>query len=182
MLRVVIDTSSLVSYVLTRGDLMRRVIAHWRLNRLVVLSSPATRAELAAVIARPQIQRLVVASLDPLVEGLAHYTWHVPGDLHLAGVCRDPNDDEFLACAVEGDAHYLISSDKDLLDLKSYRGVAIVSPGQFLLAFELHEMDAEAMARRFDRETLAGIHDSLPLDPETATQLVAAMALAGKQG
>lgn len=182
MLRVVIDTSSLVSYVLTRGDLMRRVIAHWRLNRLVVLSSPATRAELAAVIARPHIQRLAVASLHPLVEGLDRYTWHVPGDLDLTGVSRDPNDDKFLACAVEGDAHYLVSSDKDLLDLKSYRGVAIVSPGQFLLAFELHEMDAEAIARRFDRETLAGIHESLPLDPETTTQLVAAMALAGKQG
>jgi predicted nucleic acid-binding protein len=58
MLRAVIDTSSLVSYVLTRGDLMRRVVAHWRANGFVVLSSPATRAELAAALSRPQIQRL----------------------------------------------------------------------------------------------------------------------------
>ena len=27
---VVIDTRSLVSYALTRGDLMRQVVAHWR--------------------------------------------------------------------------------------------------------------------------------------------------------
>ena len=74
MLRVVIDTSSLVSYVLTRGELMRRVVAHWRANGFVVLSSPATRAELAAVLSRPQIQRLAVASLDPLIQGLDRYT------------------------------------------------------------------------------------------------------------
>ena len=43
MLRVVIDTSSLVSYVLTRGDLMRRVVAHWRAGTFTLLSSSATR-------------------------------------------------------------------------------------------------------------------------------------------
>ena len=118
MLRAVIDTSSLVSYVLTRGDLMRRVVAHWRANGFVVLSSPATRAELAAVLSRPQIQRLAVAPLDPLIQGLERYTWHVPGALDLTGACRDPKDDKFLACAVEGKAHYLVSSDKDLLDMK----------------------------------------------------------------
>jgi predicted nucleic acid-binding protein len=34
MLRVVIDTSSLVSYVLTQGDLMSQVVAHWRAGTL----------------------------------------------------------------------------------------------------------------------------------------------------
>jgi hypothetical protein len=178
MLRVVIDTSSLISYVLTRGDLMRRVVAHWRVNEFVVLSSPATRAELAAVLSRPQIQRLAIASLDPLIQGMERYTWHVPGTLDLTGACRNPKDDKFLACAVEGKAHYLVSSDKDLLDMQSYRGVAIVNPGQFLLALELHPLDVKALAKRFDLETLVGIQRSLPLEPETAARLLKAIALA----
>jgi len=178
----VIDTSSLVSYVLTRGDLMRRVVAQWRANGFVVLSSPTTRAELAAVLSRPQIQRLAVAALDPLIQGLERYTWHVPGALDLAGACRDPKDDKFLACAVEGKAHYLVSSDKDLLDMKSYRGAAIVNPGQFLLALELHALDVKALVRRFDRETLVGIQQSLPLKPETAARLLEAIALAADIG
>jgi len=182
MLRTVIDTSSLVSYVLTRGDLMRRVVAHWRVNGFVVLSSPATRAELAAVLSRPQIQRLAVAPLDPLIQGLERYTWQVPGALDLTGACRDPKDDKFLACAVEGKAHYLVSSDKDLLDMKAYRGVAIVNPGQFLLALELHPLDVKALVRRFDRETLVGIRQSLPLEPETAARLLEAIVLAADKG
>jgi putative PIN family toxin of toxin-antitoxin system len=63
-------------------------------------------------------QRLTVAPLDPLIQGLERYTWHVAGDLHLTGACRDPKDDRFLACAVEGRAHTLVSSDKDLLDMR----------------------------------------------------------------
>ena len=69
MLRIVIDTSSLVSYVLTQGELMRRVVAHWRAGTFMLLSSPATRAELADVLARPSIRQLATAPLDKLVQG-----------------------------------------------------------------------------------------------------------------
>jgi uncharacterized protein len=178
VLRVVLDTSSLVSYVLTRGEVMRRVVAHWRANHFVLLSSPATRGELAAVLARPQIKRLAAASLDELLRGIERYTWPVPGKLEVSGACRDPKDDKFLACAVEGEAHYLVSSDKDLLDMRSFQGVVIHNPGQFLLALELSRLDAGAMVRRFGRATLVDIQQALLLDPETGGRLAAAVALA----
>jgi putative PIN family toxin of toxin-antitoxin system len=159
---------------------MRRVVDHWRTNSYVLLSSPETRAELSAVLERPAIQRLSTAPLNDLVRRIERYTWHVPGDLEVKGACRDPKDDKFLACAVEGNAHYLVSSDNDLLVMKSYEGVAIVNPGQFLLAFELSTLDAEAMAQRFDYSTLDGIQQSLVLEPETADRLAAALQLSGK--
>lgn len=174
MLRVVIDASSWVSYVLTRGDIMRRIIAHWRTNRIALLTSPQTRAELAAVLVRPQIRHLATAPLDELVSGIERYTWHVPGKLDVSGACRDPKDDRFLACAAEGKAHYLVSSDNDLLSLRSFRGVVIHNPGQFLLALELSTLDAQGMIERFDRDTLVDIQETLQLDPETAGRLAAA--------
>jgi putative PIN family toxin of toxin-antitoxin system len=176
----VLDTSSLVSYVLTRGDIMRRVIAHWRASRFVLLSSPQTRAELAAVLARPQIRNLATAPLDDLTRGFERYTWHVPGALDLSGACRDPRDDKFLACAVEGEAHYLVSSDNDLLHMRSFRGVVIHNPGQFLLALELSMLDANGIAQRFDRSTLVDIQEALLLEPETASRLAAAVDLAAR--
>jgi len=182
MLRVVLDTSSLVSYVLTRGDIMRRIITHWRANHFVLLSSPQTRAELGAVLARPEISRLATAPPEGLVRGIERYTWPVPGALDLSGACRDPKDDKFLACAVEGEAHYLVSSDNDLLHMRLFRGVVIHNPGQFLLALELHALDAEAMTRRFDRDTLSDIQETLLLEPETAERLAAAVELAEREG
>jgi len=177
VLRVVIDTSSLVSYALTRGGFMQRVVAHWRAGTFILLSSPATRAELAGVLARPAIRRLAAAPLDELVRGLERFSEHVPGTLNLSGACRDAKDDKFLACAVEGKAHYLVSSDRDLLDIRHYRDVAIVQPGQFLLALELHQMEASAMAARFSRDVLADIQTTMPLEPETAARVAKVLAM-----
>jgi putative PIN family toxin of toxin-antitoxin system len=177
VLRVVIDTSSLVSYVLTRGELMRRIVGHWRADTFTLLSSPATRAELAAVLARPKIQRLAVSPLDELVRGLERFSEHVPGVLSLSGVCRDAKDDKFLACAAEGKAHYLVSSDRDLLDIGRYQDVAIVNPGQFLLALELYPMQADSMAERFSRKVLGDIEATLPLEPTTAARVAVALAM-----
>ena len=183
VLRVVLDTSSLASYVLTRGDIMRRVIGHWRSNHYVLLSSPQTRAELAAVLAGPKIRRLATAPLDDLVRGIERYTWHVPGAVELSGACRDPKVDKFLACAVAVEAHYLVSSDSDLLGMRSCQGVVIHNPSQFLLALELSILDVRGMARRFDRVTLSRVQETLLLEPETASRLATAIDLAtGKDG
>lgn len=169
--RVVIDTSSLVSYVLTQGKLMSQVIAHWRGEAFKLLSSSKTRHELEEVLRRPAIQRMATAPADDVARGIERFSSHVPGKLRITGACRDPKDDKFLACAVEGQAHYLISSDRDLLDMRIFQGVAIVSPGQFLLALELHRTDIAAIATRFSRETLTDILANVPLDPDTAGRL-----------
>jgi len=177
VLRIVIDTSSLVSYVLTQGELMRRVVAHWRAGTFTLLSSPDTRAELADVLARPSIRQLATAPLDELVQGLERFSEHVPGVLDLSGACRNPKDTKFLACAVEGQSHYLVSSDRDLLDMRHYRDVAIVNPAQFLLALELYPMEASALAARFGRDVLADIQATVPLEPVTAARVAEALAM-----
>jgi putative PIN family toxin of toxin-antitoxin system len=47
-------------------------------------------------------------------------------------VCRDPNDDMVLECAVLAGAQVIVSGDKDLLVLGSYRGIRIMTPAEFL--------------------------------------------------
>ena len=41
---------------------------------------------------------------------------------------RDPNDDMFVAAATAGSARWLVSGDKDLLDMTAPEGVTILSP------------------------------------------------------
>ncbi len=48
-----------------------------------------------------------------------------------ARVCRDPDDDVVLGTAVAGRCDAIIAGGKDLLDLASYRDIAIVSPRGF---------------------------------------------------
>ncbi len=46
--------------------------------------------------------------------------------------CRDPKDDKFLELAINGDAICIVSGDEDLLILHPFRGIAIMTPRQFL--------------------------------------------------
>ena len=54
------------------------------------------------------------------------------GALRLDVIKDDASDNKYLECAVEGGAHYIISGDKHLTDLKSFRGIKIMKPAHFL--------------------------------------------------
>lgn len=47
-------------------------------------------------------------------------------------VCRDPFDDMFLDLAIVGNAKYIVSGDKDLLDIKEFMNVEILTANAFL--------------------------------------------------
>ena len=69
-------------------------------------------------------QRLVAAYLKKA----NHIT--ISGTVH---VCRDPNDDMVLECAMVSGAQCIVSGDKDLLVLDPYNGIRIVTPAEFLV-------------------------------------------------
>ena len=45
--------------------------------------------------------------------------------------CRDPNDDHVLELCIAAKTQYLVTGDKDLLAMKSYQGIAILTPREF---------------------------------------------------
>jgi predicted nucleic acid-binding protein len=47
-------------------------------------------------------------------------------------VCRDPRDDKYLALAAAGLAASIVSGDVDLLSLKLFLEIPILSPAQFV--------------------------------------------------
>lgn len=177
MLRVVIDTSTLVSYVLTKSPLLSRLIDSWHLGAYTLVTSPETRAELAQVLDRPVLRRRAKVSLEEMTAGFERYAETVPGLVSLSGACRDPKDDKFLACAFEARAHYLVSSDGDLLDLRWYRDTAIVNPGQFLLALDLSSLQPSMISRRYQRAVLERVLANIPLQPDTVQRVNEALLL-----
>lgn len=62
---------------------------------------------------------------------------------HFALHSRDPKDDIFLACALAGQCDYLVTGDRDLLDLQGHPGLGqlrIVTPREFLEAVKESEL------------------------------------------
>ena len=50
-------------------------------------------------------------------------------------VCRDEDDDKFIDCAVEAKALYIISGDKDLLEIESFKGIEVITIAEFVRRF-----------------------------------------------
>ncbi|MBE2197215.1 MAG: putative toxin-antitoxin system toxin component, PIN family [Anaerolinea sp.] len=131
MIRAVIDTNLIVSYLLTQSATLSRLIDHWEQGHFVYVISPALLRELREVVYRPRLRQHM--RLDPgiLLEVIEADAEIIAGDLVLTGVCRDPKDDPFIACAVEGQAAYLVTGDHDLLDLGAYEGVRMIRAYDF---------------------------------------------------
>jgi putative PIN family toxin of toxin-antitoxin system len=53
-------------------------------------------------------------------------------------ICRDKDDDEVLAVALAGQAEIILTGDKDLLVLKEFQGIKILSPRQFVELLDTH--------------------------------------------
>lgn len=47
---------------------------------------------------------------------------------HVSVVTRDPEDNKILECALSGKADLIVTSDQDLIKLKTFRGIGIVHP------------------------------------------------------
>jgi putative PIN family toxin of toxin-antitoxin system len=134
-MRVVLDTSVLVSFLLTRGRVISAIIEQWETDRLKVIISPQIMAELRHVVEDERLaSRLRPGALEVLLRALTENAEMVAGELELPGVTEDSDDDMVMACAVEGNAAYIITRDQHLLRMGTYRDIVVVSPEEFVAA------------------------------------------------
>jgi hypothetical protein len=69
----------------------------------------------------------------PFLRDLRTHARHVETNSKISAVIVDPTDNIFLECALDGNADFIISGDRHLLDIKVYKGIEIVRAGEFLL-------------------------------------------------
>ena len=136
--RVVLDTSTLVSAALRVGSVPHRALVQAAsVGELCV--SQATMAELEQVLMRPKFDKYQSPEVRRAFVGLVRsLALMVPvsaeDEANVVPTCRDPKDHPFLALVLASSADALISSDADLLVLHPWRGVPIITPGDYLLS------------------------------------------------
>ncbi len=131
MKRVFLDTNVLVSALLFKGRLTR-LVDLWRAGRIVPVVSRETFAELSGVLHYPKFA-LAPEEIRAIIEDeILPYFDVVDVKEEVIGVCRDPFDDQFLTVAINARVAWIVTGDRDLLDLGTYRGVRIVTPQEFL--------------------------------------------------
>ena len=135
-MKVVLDTNVLIAALITKGvcsELLERCV----LRHEIVLSESILAETKDRLVGK---FRYSDAEADEAVDLFRSEVCLVAPTPLAAPVCRDPDDDVILGTAVAGQAKCIVTGDKDLLVLKRFQGIEIVSPSEFA-EFEMRDSD-----------------------------------------
>lgn len=132
-LHAVLDTNVVLSALVFSQGRLASLRQGWQTQQFVPLVSTATIKELVRVLAYPKF-KLSAAEQEELLADYLPYckTVRIPAKPPKTPVCSDPFDIQFLQLAVAAKAMYLVSGDRDLLEIQKCGACQIVTPEQFL--------------------------------------------------
>ena len=133
-MRAVFDTNVLIAAFLTEG-VCSKLIVRARRKVFQLFICPFLLREFERVLTKKL--KAPVDEKNGAVELLLEAVQEqlIPTK-EIKGVCRDKDDDNVLSCAVAARAEYLVTGDQDLLVLKKFQGVRIITPREFELLFD----------------------------------------------
>jgi putative PIN family toxin of toxin-antitoxin system len=137
-MRVAVDINVFISTIIKPESRVGMIVVRMRNGDYTILYSPEMINELAEVVTRDKIwkkYKLTEETVNSFVNSIVKFGERIHV-ITIVDICRDPDDNILLALALDGKADYIVSGDKDLLDLVSFREIPIVKPAEFLAMFE----------------------------------------------
>lgn len=133
-MRIVIDTNVFISATFWKGDSFK-IIEKVENKEIELIISQEIIEEYSNVLNYEEIRSKVKINeletnfiLRELVENSIIVVPKIKFDI----IKTDSDDNKFIDVAVEGNVDYIVSQDKDLLDIKEFQGIKIVKPVEFL--------------------------------------------------
>ena len=128
-MRAVLDTNVVISAIFFGGMPLKIVRAAFA-KKVELVASRAVLREYREVAERLHVQFPSVNYRRPL--SILESKLIIVRPVALGEtVCRDPDDDAIIACALGGKAKVICSGDDDLLALIGFRGLGIMQPSDF---------------------------------------------------
>ncbi|MFQ6057884.1 MAG: putative toxin-antitoxin system toxin component, PIN family [Anaerolineae bacterium] len=134
------DTNILISGTIVEQGASAKVVDAARRGRIRLVVSPLLLEEYVEVIKRPHIAdkyQEITARVDVIVNFLRVHALMVAGVPKERVVLDDPDDDAVIACALEGNAEYIVSGDPHLKALGEYKGIKIVTAKELVTILNL---------------------------------------------
>jgi uncharacterized protein len=132
VISAVFDTNGLASGFTTRGGVLDQSLRRWLAGEFELVVSEHILTELERTFRKPYFfTRLGQQQIADNLALLRRRARLAPITVSVQGVATHPEDDRILATAVSAQADYLVTGDRQLQALKTYRGVRIVSPRTF---------------------------------------------------
>jgi putative PIN family toxin of toxin-antitoxin system len=126
--RAVLDTNVIVSGLGWSGA-PAAILDAVSDDRLVLVTSAPLLAELRRVLEYPRLAKVIQGGAQ--LADLVAASGVVVSPSRVLTAVRGDDDNRVLEAAIEGSADYIVSGDTDLLDLGSFQGIPIITPGEF---------------------------------------------------
>jgi putative PIN family toxin of toxin-antitoxin system len=134
---VVFDTSAVVEAIFWPRSTARRALTGLALRRFKTAVNSTILDEYASVTAELRSRRFPRAQPSGALAWIASKSVRVEPMPLRSRRSRDASDNVFVASAAAARAEFLVTQDRDLLDLQQPFGVQIVTPVQLIRALRL---------------------------------------------
>lgn len=135
MIKAVLDTNQFISGLLSKKGVQAKLLDVWRNNYYELVISPPIVNEIYKVLNYPKIKgkyKLTDVRIESLISLIKTYATIVPGKTPVNIIKDDPADNQILACAIESEAHFIVTGDAHLLELSEFEGIPIITGRGFL--------------------------------------------------
>lgn len=130
MLRIVLDTNVAVSAIINNGK-PRKLLWLGISGKYQILMSKEILDEVSEVLQRPKF-KMTGDDIMRIILALVESSEEVQIRSHFQVITNDPDDNTIVSTAYDGNADYIVSGDKDLLDLENFRNIRIVTVDKML--------------------------------------------------
>ena len=128
--RIIIDTNLWISFLINKNFSRLDEIIFSR--HAILIFSQELVEEFLAVANRPKFRHFFSpADTEELLESINEYAVYVKVKTKIQ-VCRDSKDNFLLALSIDGDVDFLLTGDKDLLELTKFGKTSILTISSFL--------------------------------------------------
>lgn len=129
MIKAVLDTNILISSIFWKGP-TRRIVNLAISNKIISVTSPEILEEAEAVLYE-DFPEVPYQRIEEIIRDILSYSQLIMIDEISVKGLRDIKDTKIIATAIKAKADYIVTGDKYLLVLKSYRGIQILNVKEF---------------------------------------------------
>ena len=134
-MKVVVDTNVIASSLISDRGAPWKIVSLLRDQKIEIVVSDELLREYSQTLNYEKLHRFHKLSSDEVrqylseLKSVSHF---VVVAERIAAISADPSDNKFIEAAVAGNADFIVSGDKHLLELGEYEGIQIVTPAIFV--------------------------------------------------
>lgn len=129
-MKIILDTNVFISGIFFSGP-PYEILKAWRNGKFKIVISQEILLEYQRV-AEKLNQNFPMINIQPMIDLLTVKADLVIGPELPIQICKDPEDDKFISCALASNSKIIITGDKHLLNVNGYEGLEIIRPREFV--------------------------------------------------